>query len=179
MRAYLPIAVAISAFLSVAQAAPAFSQVMYQIELNLIEEHASGKENRVFAPRVMALEGQPACIDVGYVIQPPKDAVLHDSLRGGRYFLVSVFRKSGRVFLDATARLDDAGQADANGVRITTTGLRVVQAITLGQKITVPLPLGQEGRWELLVQEAQKKTTSNDKSIPAAAPPVAKAVPGG
>ena len=106
----------------------------------------------------MTLEGQPACIDIGHKIQPPTDVALQEPLRGGRYFLVTVIRKNGRVFVDATARLDDAGRADADGVRITTNGFRVVEAINLGQKITVPLPRDQPGRWELLVQEVQEKT---------------------
>ena len=177
MRAYLPFAVAISACWSVAQAAPAFGQVMYQIELNLIEQDAAGKEHCLSSPRLMTLEGQPACIDIGHTIQPPRDVELQESLRTGHNFLVTVSRKNGRVFLDATARIENPGQSDANSVQITTTGFRVVKAITLGQKITLPLPFAQKSRWELLVQEAQKKTLQKDESVQSRAPVLAEVVP--
>jgi hypothetical protein len=177
MRAYLPIAVAIVAFWGAVQATPAFGQVPYEIQLNLIVEEVPGKEHCVYRPCAMALEGQPASIDFGFPIQPPEDAVLQEPLRRGHYFLVTVFRKNGRIFVDATARLDATDQADVNAVRITTTGLRVVEAITMGQKITVPLPLGQKGRWELLVQKAEKKTGKKDESNVLAVPATATAVP--
>ena len=46
------------------------------------------------------------------------------------------------------------------GRALTSIGLRVVEAVTLGKTITVPLPNEQKGHWELTVNRAESKFPS-------------------
>ena len=127
----------------------------YQTEMSLIQTTVDGKEITVCRPCVMAAEGQAAVVEVGMKLVPPKEVGVQEPLQAGYRFVVKVFRKDGQLFLDATANLAETLRADAKSVRIGTTGLRVVEAMTLCKKVIVPLPDGQNGSWEFLVQEPQ------------------------
>jgi len=145
-------------------ASPAKRPAMYQyqIEIKLIETMPDGREWLLSNPELVTIEERPASIDIRADTQPPKGIKLDEPLRSGIYVLVTVLRKDGHVFLDATVNKSQADRTDAEGVYITTESVRVVERITLGKKIVVHPPWAKTLRWEMLVQEPQPKTFSGN-----------------
>ena len=86
----------------------------------------------------------------------PKGVEVQEPLRAGIYCLFKVLRKDGQLFLDATAT-KSTGEADTEGVNITTTGAR--QGNYARQKITAPLDEGSV-RCKVLVQGPKPEKTN-------------------
>lgn len=126
---------------------------MYQIDVRCYRTMPDGREYAVSSPCVATIEGRPAVVRVGDTIRPPEGVELEEPLESGTSYRIRVFRNRDRLFLELSGRLADTSRADADGVRMTTMGVHVVEAVTVGKKIVVPLPEGQKGRWEVLVQE--------------------------
>ncbi len=153
-------------------ASPEGTPPQYEIQLKLVERGADGRVQVLCAPRLMTLEGQPAVVQVGGEVPAPRGSEVAEPLRYGTSFSVKVFRTGGRLLVDATANVADLSSATDDGVRITTRGLRLVEAITLGKAITVALDSGKPGdgksrQWELLVRQpdpAEAKASGLPKS---------------
>ena len=136
-----------------------------KIEIKLIQTTPGGKELLLAHPQVMTFEGQPACIDIQPNIPSPKGIKLDGPLRSGLYVLVNVLRKDGRLFLDATVNKSETSRADAESVSISTQSVRVVELITLGKRIVVPVSQSENLRWELLVQGPPSKASIGKTAI--------------
>jgi hypothetical protein len=80
----------------------------YQIEIKLIETMPDGREWLLSNPKLVTIEERPASIDIRADTQPPKGIKLDEPLRSGIYVLVTVLRKDGQVFLDATVNKSQA-----------------------------------------------------------------------
>ena len=76
---------------------------------------------------------------------------------------VKVYRtKRGQTFLDATLQKSwTPAEAKGDSLRLVNIGLRVIEAVTLGEKISVPFGYGDEKtaprRFEVVVKEAGEK----------------------
>jgi len=130
----------------------------YQIELRLVEKRPNGQMAIMTNPHVMIVEGQAGTIQVGAEVPAPKGVEPMEPLHVGTTLTLRVFRRGDRVFLDANAESADVKRSDADSVRITSTGLRLVEAITLEKPIVVPVRPAKDGkpaaRWELVVRRA-------------------------
>jgi hypothetical protein len=73
-------------------------------------------------------------------------------LQSGLYCVFKVSRKDDQLLLDAKMT-KSTSEEDKDGISIATTGTHIVKAITLGEKISVPLSAGNI-RWEVVVQDA-------------------------
>ena len=153
MRAHSIVAAVLLMLSMTALVAPSNAEMprAYLIEVKLTATLPDGGERVLGCPHLMTLEGQEACVQIGQDFAPPKGVEVQEPLRAGIYCQFKVLRKDGQLFLDATAT-KSIGEADADGVSITTTGVHLVKAITLGRKITAPLDKGSV-RCEALVQE--------------------------
>jgi ABC-type amino acid transport substrate-binding protein len=198
MRSLFATFAALAAVLSCATAAhaappkksPAPAQVRpYLIECKLLSTDAKGKEIVVSSPRIMTIEDQPATVRVGSEAPLPPGAKKTDDLFQGSSVDLNVYRaKDGQVFLDAKMVLTRSQESAIKGVRLVSCGARVVEPITLGQTVTVPIeafgPGAVKHRFEFLVREPSE---DDKKPRPAAGEkfgvrPVAAhaaAVPGG
>jgi len=132
-----------------------FSQVLIQVKLT--QATPDGKQAVLCEPSLVTTLGRPVNFSVGGDIAPPRNVDVEEQLRYGTSLLVKVFRRKDQLFLDVSANVAELNRADVDSVRVTTTGLRVVEAITLGKAVVIPLPRGQKGQWELLVEEPQAK----------------------
>ncbi len=163
MRVCLPGSILLAVLGVAAFAASANAQPpdrLYIIDVKLMQTTPNGKDVPVYQPTVMTTEGQPAHVFVGSEITPPKDVEVKEPLEAGDSSLLTVFRKHGQLFLDASVNRYENAAPGAEGVRLTSIGLRVVEAVTLGKTITVPLPNQQKGHWELTVSRAESKFPS-------------------
>lgn len=175
MRACHIVATGLVVLVAAAVAAPIHAETQktyFIIEATLTTKQADGRESVICNPRLMTLEGHEGYIHIGETLRAPKNVEVQEPLRSGTHGLFKVFRKDGQLFLDATVSRS-LGHGDDVGVHLTTTSLRIVEAITPGKKISEVTPEG--GRWELLVRECGPGTTkgesSNSENIHAAAAP--------
>jgi hypothetical protein len=129
--------------------APGRVRCQYLIDVRLYRTGADGKEALAAAPKVVTTEGEPAYVQIGERISPPNGFT--ESLDVGFSLIVKIYRNNGKLFLDTSASACGLAEQKADRVCITTTGLRVVEAVTLGQKISVALPDDEKARWELSV----------------------------
>jgi hypothetical protein len=123
------------------------------IHVKLTEALPDGKQRVLCDPRLVTLLGQPASFMAGGEVAPPWSADVKEQLPYGTRVQFRVFRKAGQLFLDATLSDDQLNRVNADSIRISTTGLRIAEAITLGKAMVVPVPGGKNQRWELSVEE--------------------------
>jgi hypothetical protein len=129
------------------------------IHVKLTEALPDGKQRVLCDPCLVTLLGRPASFHAGAEIAPPWSAEAPELIPYGTRVQFRVLRKAGRLFLDATLSLDVLNRANADSVRVTTTSLRIAEAITPGKAIVVPVSDRKNERWELLVKEIQPKDT--------------------
>jgi len=151
----------------------------YVIETRILGADSDGKETVLAAPKVAVLEEQAASIRIGSEIPRPGNTNEVEFLHEGTAIDVKIFRDNdGQRFLDAKLTL--TGHAppppvsnvavrlltrfvpdwlwkptpeEPVGIRLISTGARVVEPLKLGEKIVVPI--GGEGaqRVEMRVTE--------------------------
>jgi hypothetical protein len=126
------------------------------MKIRVVQAAADGKGETLCCPSLVVPEGVTAMCSNGQCIPSPGGVDLEEPLLSGQSYFVKVFRRDGKVFVEARCNLSEASRSDADGVRLTTRGFRVVEAITLGKKITVPLAQDGKERFELTVEEFQE-----------------------
>jgi hypothetical protein len=104
----------------------------------------------------VTLEGHSAVVEVTCRVPSPKDSGLKEPLTAGSHAQIRVFRNGERLFLDASFNRAVVRAESEDGVRIASVGMRVVESLTLGRTIEVPLAGktagGQpSGRFEVVV----------------------------
>lgn len=149
---------------------------MYLIECKLLET-APDEQPRVLAsPMLMTLEGQPAVVRVGRDVPPPKGAEAAKGSFAGLLLEVTVRRaKGGQTFLDATLQKSwTPAEAKGDRLRLVNIGLRIIEAVTLGEKIVVPFCAGDGKstlrRFEVVVKRVGPHPTTATPSKPALKP---------
>ena len=141
---------------------PSASQYrMYVIDVRLLKTMANGEERELSCPTIATVEDRVAEFQSGNEIRPPEGVKLEDPLRDSTNYRIRVFRNKSRLFLEVRGSIANVSRQDADGVRVTETGLSVVEAFALGKKIVVPVPESQQCRWEILVQEAKLEQNKN------------------
>lgn len=179
MRAYrsAPVVVVLLSMLALVAPSNAETPKAYLIHMQLTTTTPNGGKQVIQRPCLMTLEGHEACIHVGETLSPPEGVKVQEPLHSGLHVRVKLFPNRGQLFVDATLN-KSSGQSDADGVSIGTTSARILKAITLGKKMTVPISSGNDC-WELLVEEASDKNLAaiGAKGIPAGSGPVAAAAP--
>ena len=145
----------------------------YIIDCRLLDTTPGGKPTMLASPKLMTVEGRPAVIRVGQEIPPPKDSGVTKGPFKGLLFEVKVYRtRGGQTFVDAKLQTSwTAPNTKSDSVRLMNVGARIIEAVTLGQKISVPFGPGDEGttarRLELTVsQVAGKPTPATAKTRP-------------
>jgi hypothetical protein len=127
-------------------------QACYLIEATLTSTSPDGRKTVLCSPRLVTLEGRAASIRIGGCLTPPKGVDAQEPLATGTRCDFTISKKDGQLFLHARCNTS-SGETDADGFSITTSSLRVIKAITLGKKITVP-SAEKSGQWEVLIQDA-------------------------
>jgi len=130
---------------------PGPSRVLVHVKLT--QTLPDGKQRVLCDPSLMMMLGRPASFFAGGGISPPGSVDVQEQLQYGTLANVKVFRKEGKLFLDATLNVAEINRADADSARVTTTGVRIVEAIAFGKAIVIPGPDGTKEQWELLVEE--------------------------
>jgi hypothetical protein len=135
----------------------------YLIECQLLDTGPDGQTRVLSHPVLMTLEGQPAVIRVGGEVPLPKAAPVTGGPFKGLLLEVKVCRtEGGQTFLDANfQRSWTPSEPKPDSVRLLTVGVRIIEPVRLGQKISVPL--GPDGvqttsrRFEIVVRDAANK----------------------
>ena len=138
------------------------------LSATLADPQASGplaKPGHLSAKYAVIGGNREAHILVGNTLTPPKGIEVSQPLRSGFDCRIKVVRKDGSLFLDATANRS-SDETDADGISISTSGVRVLREITLGKKTVVPVDKGRI-RCEFLVEDAStvKQLRSVDAMI--------------
>ncbi len=174
MRRYQPVSYMFAVFglflcqsVAGADGPPGPSQVLVHVKVT--QTLPDGKQRVLCEPNLVTLLGRPASFSAGGEISPPRGVAVQEKLRYGTFADFNVFRKEGRLFLDATLNVAELNRADADSARVTTTGLRVVEAIAFGKAVVLRGPDGTKERWELLVEELEPKEPAPNGQHPAAA----------
>jgi len=144
----------------------------YIVECKLVHTSPGGEPEILASPKLMTLEGEPAAIRVGRELPPPKDSgVAKGPFEGLSCALTVYHADSGQTFLDAELTKSwTPANAKSNSLRLANIGLRMIEAIELGEKITVPL--GEDGEktaathFEVVVTKATDKATTTTAGKP-------------
>jgi hypothetical protein len=91
--------------------------------------------------------------------EAPESIQLSEPLSCGTKVNLLLFRNKGRLFVDLKGSVTNPNRTDAEGVRLTTIGLRIVEPITPGKPIV--MSQGNDLRWELLVQAIRPNEQSS------------------
>lgn len=127
----------------------------HPVEIRLVLTKADGKETTIFHETIGADDpGLAKGIDSRVTLRPRDGDKEFETPRAGNYVQVRLSRKDKRLFLSVTATIGESQTADSDALRVTTNGLRLIEAVTVGKKIAVPLP---SGRWEIAVKEEAKR----------------------
>jgi hypothetical protein len=146
------------------RAAPSSGQC-YVIAARLTQTGPDGKTFVLSRPTLMTMENREATIDIGQQLTLPEGARVSEPIKAGIRLRTIVYRSAGKTFLDATYRVAARHETDAQGVRVATQELRVVEAIALGQKIRVPLTDGPSPlQFELVVSSLREKELNPEPS---------------
>jgi hypothetical protein len=176
---HLPNSTAIlAAFLMTIVVAPSGAETpnAYAVDVKLVAARADGSELTVLHPRVVTLEGQEACIEIGPTMSPPAGIAVHEPFHAGTHLLAKVYRNDGKLILDAAVSKSSGG-ADSEGVAITSTTVRVLKAITLEKMVVIPVE-NTKLRWELLVCDPKSERLGRiDGDGPVATPCTSAASP--
>jgi len=162
MSSHLPLLLAASlglvSFISEADAAEREPMTQYLVELRLVDTGPHGEARVMAEPSLVTTEGRTARYRVCAEVPAPEGVEPMQPLHYGMTLTLRVFRRGDRVFLDANAESADVKRSDEDSVRITSSGLRLVEAITLGKPIVVPIGRVEAGKptaqWEVVVKRA-------------------------
>ena len=114
---------------------------MYRIQCRVTETNAAGKVDVISSPQMMTVEGQAASAQVGASPTPPDALGPSDDLFCGIQVKFVVRRgKNQQTILDASFELRQDQHPTGERVVITNRGVRVIEAVTLGQAFVVSLP---------------------------------------
>ncbi len=128
----------------------------YVVHISLSQTRTDGKKKILAEPTVVVSEGRLITIPVGSeVLYEDKERSLLKPLKYGHQIALKLFRKDGKLTIDADATVSALKNQQADEVCITSTGLRIVKAVTLGKTIAVEGDSGN--RWEITVEEATAK----------------------
>ena len=145
---------------------------VYVVECKLVHTSPGGEPEILASPKLMTLEGQPAAIRVGRELPPPKDSGVAKGPFEGLSCELKVSRTdSGQTFLDAELTKSwTATNAKSNSLRLANIGLRMIEAIELGQKINVSLGEGDEKtaatHFEVVVTKVSDQPTTTTAGKP-------------
>ena len=119
---------------------------MYCIRCRVSETDIAGKTQLIAHPQLMTIEGQPATLQMGANVTPPDAIAPVDDVFSGKCLKVLLRRgQKGLLVLDANLELRQDQQAPGDRLVVTTTGVRVVEPVKLGQAFAVLLP-NDEGK---------------------------------
>ncbi len=152
MRAHHGVSLLLIVFslLTLVAASNAHEPQHYLIEAKLNTTHPNG-QNVLSCPRVVVTEGNEARIHIGDQLAPPREVGITEPFQLGTSSRFKVFRKDGRLFVDATVNRS-SGKSNLDEANISTVSVRVIKAITSGKKIT---EVDGDLRLELVVYELQ------------------------
>lgn len=122
----------------------------YQIDVRLVCRLADGATRVECEPVLMISENRPARLVVGGQSNAPGGL---NVARYGKEIDVVLARKEGRLLLHLKGSISDPSQVDSPGAGQAAATTEVVEQVTLGKKIIVDAPHGQQMRWEVLVRE--------------------------
>lgn len=151
----------------------------YVIETTIFGADVDGKETVLAAPRVAVCEDQLASVRIGSEIPRPGNTDDVEWLEEGTAIDVRIFRdKDGQRFLDAKLTLTGHAppppisnvavrllsrfvpewvwqpvEEESAGIRLVSTGARVVEPLKLGEKVVVPFGGPGSQRVEMRVSE--------------------------
>ena len=105
----------------------------------------------------MIVEGSAGSLRVGSEVPPPEKAPAAEKLFEGTVCNLKVYgTENGRAMLDAKIEVTTTRDARKDSIRLTSLGVHIIEAVKLGEKISVPL--GKAGdrkdtRLEVVVSE--------------------------
>jgi hypothetical protein len=141
---------------------PATAQPLsYLVSIRLTEKNPDGQTTVLCEPNLVVLENRAASFKVGGTQDPPQDLALPEPSFSGTQVDLHLFRHEGRLIIDLRGSVTDPARSDAEGVRLTTIGLRMVEVVTPG-KPTIVTQKGSNLRWELLVEEIRPGAAPQD-----------------
>jgi len=127
---------------------------VYLIEAELTAKQPDGQK-LLSCPRVIVIEENVANIHLGDRVAPPREVGITEPFQLGTSCRFKVFRKNGRLFVDATVNRS-TGKSDVDEANISTVSVRVVKAITSGKRIT---EVDGDLRLDLVVHELKSGTS--------------------
>lgn len=122
----------------------------YQIDVRLVCRLPDGSTRVECEPVLVISENRPARFVVGGQSNAPGRL---NVARYGEEFDVVLARKEGRLLLHLKGSISDPSHVDSPGAGQAAATIEVVEQVTLGKKIIVDAPHGQQMRWEVLVRE--------------------------
>jgi hypothetical protein len=105
-------------------------------------------------PILGTTEGRLAEVSIGKDIKPPQGLPDTYSLLDGVHLAAHVFRKDGKLYLDAKAEVTDASSTEDASVRVTLRTHRIVKAIELDKTVLISNPKLKNEIWEVVVRKA-------------------------
>ncbi|MFZ5831876.1 MAG: hypothetical protein ACOY3P_17455 [Planctomycetota bacterium] len=149
LRGLLPAVIVLASWVTARGESP----VQYVVSMKLTRTRTDGKIAVLSRPTLMVTEGHPAQITVGGEVNAPEGAGLSEPLRSGIEAEVVVHRGKKGPLLDMSAQVSQMHAPEAEGVRITSSGLRLIEPVVLGQTKTVTV--SATDRWEITVEDAR------------------------
>lgn len=127
----------------------------YCVRIQFIQTLQGGKEKIAFDHSVgVQISKPPQEKDTRLHLRSGQDDTSLDRPQSGDYLRAGLYRKGEQVFLDAIAYMGQHQAGGPDAIRITTLGLRLMEPVTIGKKITVPVV---QGRWEVIVERSPRQ----------------------